>query len=168
MSYFSELALQFIDGEWRGGSGSWDIVDFNPYNGEKLASITVATVEEVDLAYRAAERAQPEWGGTNPYTRRAVFERALRIIEDREKELTETIIAECGGTHVKAGFEFHLAKEFLREAVHLARGARGAPRGGGGAGAGKLPRGGGVARRPPARAAPGPPAGRRHPLQGQL
>ncbi|GAA2310387.1 aldehyde dehydrogenase family protein [Streptomyces violaceusniger] len=120
MSYFSELALQFIDGEWRGGSGSWDIVDFNPYNGEKLASITVATVEEVDLAYRAAERAQPEWGATNPYARRAVFERALRIIEDREKELTETIIAECGGTHVKAGFELHLAKEFLREAIQLA------------------------------------------------
>ncbi|GAA2346540.1 aldehyde dehydrogenase family protein [Streptomyces cuspidosporus] len=120
MSYFSELAFQYIDGEWRTGSGSWDIVDFNPYNGEKLASITVATVQEVDLAYRAAERAQPEWGGTNPYTRRLVFERALRIIEDREKELTEAIIAECGGTHVKAGFELHLAKEFLREAVHLA------------------------------------------------
>ncbi|MGO4430625.1 aldehyde dehydrogenase family protein, partial [Streptomyces sp. MCAF7] len=97
MSYFSELAFQYIDGEWRTGSGSWDIVDFNPYNGEKLASITVATVQEIDLAYRAAERAQPEWGGTNPYTRRLVFERALRIIEDREKELTEAIIAECGG-----------------------------------------------------------------------
>ncbi|MGR3936147.1 aldehyde dehydrogenase family protein [Streptomyces sp. BRA346] len=120
MSYFSELAFQYIGGEWRTGSGSWDIVDFNPYDGEKLASITVATVDEVDLAYRTAERAQPEWAARNPYARRAVFERVLRVIEEREKELTETIIAECGGTHVKAGFELHLAKEFLREAVQLA------------------------------------------------
>ncbi|MGW0701962.1 aldehyde dehydrogenase family protein [Streptomyces sp. NPDC002867] len=120
MSFFSELALQYIDGEWRQGSGSWDIIDFNPFDGEKLASVTVATAAEVDQAYRAAERAQEAWAETNPYTRRLVFERALRIIEDREKEITETIIAELGGTHLKAGFELHLAKEFLREAIQLA------------------------------------------------
>ncbi|MER7111124.1 aldehyde dehydrogenase family protein [Streptomyces sp. NPDC000229] len=120
MSYFTDLALQYIDGEWRAGGGSWDIIDFNPYNEEKLASITVATVEEIDQAYRAAERAQRAWADTNPYTRRAVFERALRLIEEREAEITEAIIAELGGTRTKAGFELHLAKEFLREAVNLA------------------------------------------------
>ncbi|WP_181794908.1 aldehyde dehydrogenase family protein [Streptomyces sp. WELS2] len=119
-SYFSDLARQYIDGEWRPGTGSWDVIDFNPYNDEKLASITVATVEEVDLAYRAAARAQKEWAETNPYTRRAVFERALRLVEDREQEIADLIIAELGGTRVKAAFELHLAKEFLRESVHLA------------------------------------------------
>ncbi|MBT2369060.1 aldehyde dehydrogenase family protein [Streptomyces sp. ISL-10] len=120
MSFFDELALQYIDGEWRPGSGSWDIIDFNPFDGEKLASVTVATAAEVDQAYRAAERAQGAWAETNPYTRRLVFERALRIIEDREQEITEAIIAELGGTRLKAGFELHLAKEFLREAIQLA------------------------------------------------
>ncbi|MFC8915433.1 aldehyde dehydrogenase family protein [Streptomyces sp. NPDC047821] len=120
MSYFTDLAQQYIDGEWRAGGGSWDIIDFNPYNEEKLASITVATVEEIDQAYRAAERAQRAWADTNPYTRRAVFERALRLIEEREAEITEAIIAELGGTRTKAGFELHLAKEFMREAVNLA------------------------------------------------
>ncbi|CAL9497676.1 aldehyde dehydrogenase family protein [Streptomyces sp. enrichment culture] len=119
-SYFSDLAQQYIDGEWRPGTGSWDVIDFNPYNDEKLASITVATVEEVDLAYRAAARAQKEWTETNPYARRAVFERALRLVEDREQEIADLIIAELGGTRVKAAFELHLAKEFLRESVHLA------------------------------------------------
>jgi aldehyde dehydrogenase (NAD+) len=119
MSFFTELAHQYIDGEWRPGSGSWDIIDFNPYDGEKLASITVATAAEVDQAYRAAERAQEGWAATNPYTRRLVFERALRVIEDREQEITEAIIAELGGTRLKAAFELHLAKEFLREAVQL-------------------------------------------------
>ncbi|MCS0639014.1 aldehyde dehydrogenase family protein [Streptomyces sp. LP05-1] len=125
MSYFTDLALQYIDGEWRAGGGSWDIIDFNPYNEEKLASITIATVDEIDQAYRAAERAQPAWAETNPYTRRAVFERVLRIVEDREEEITEAIIAELGGTRGKAGFELHLAKEFLREAVHLSLRAEG-------------------------------------------
>ncbi|MFF2512674.1 aldehyde dehydrogenase family protein [Streptomyces sp. NPDC058086] len=119
-SYFTDLAQQYIDGEWRQGTGSWDIIDFNPYNGEKLASITIATVDEVDEAYRAARRTQKEWAATNPYARRAVFEKALRIIEEREAEITEVIIAELGGTHLKAGFELHLAKEFLRESIQLA------------------------------------------------
>ncbi|MEV6507066.1 aldehyde dehydrogenase family protein [Streptomyces sp. NPDC051642] len=119
-SYFTDLAQQYIDGEWRPGTGSWDIIDFNPYDGEKLASITIATVDEVDEAYRAAARAQKAWAATNPYARRAVFEKALRIIEDREQEISEVIVAELGGTLLKAGFELHLVKEFLREAIHLA------------------------------------------------
>ncbi|MFE6778150.1 aldehyde dehydrogenase family protein [Streptomyces sp. NPDC057702] len=120
MSYFSELAYQYIDGEWRVGSGSWDIVDFDPYNGEKLASITIATVDEIDQAYRAAERAQRSWAEVNPYARRLVFERALRIVEEREAEISEAITTEVGGTQSKAAFELQIAREFLREAVHLA------------------------------------------------
>ncbi|WP_425246014.1 aldehyde dehydrogenase family protein [Streptomyces sp. NEAU-NA10] len=119
-SYFTDLAQQYIDGEWRPGTGSWDIIDFNPYDGEKLASITIATVDEIDEAYRAAARAQKAWAATNAYTRRAVFERVLRLVEEREQEITEVIIAELGGTGLKAGFELHLAKEFLRESIHLA------------------------------------------------
>ncbi|UGY92241.1 aldehyde dehydrogenase family protein [Streptomyces gobiensis] len=125
MPYFTDLAYQHIDGEWVPGTGSWDIIDFNPYNGEKLCSITVATRDEVDQAYRAAERHQPAWAATNPYTRRLVFERAIRLIEDREQELTEAIIAELGGTRLKAAFELHLAKEFLRESMQLALRAKG-------------------------------------------
>ncbi|WEH16126.1 aldehyde dehydrogenase family protein [Streptomyces sp. VNUA24] len=119
-SYFTDLAQQYIGGEWRPGSGSWDIIDFNPYDDAKLASITIATVDEVDEAYRAARAAQKEWAQVNAYARRAVFEKALKVIEEREGEITEVIIAELGGTHLKAGFELHLAKEFLRESIQLA------------------------------------------------
>lgn len=111
-SYFTDLAQQYIDGEWRPGTGSWDIIDFNPYDDEKLASITIATVDEVDQAYRAAARAQKEWADTNPYARRAVFEKALRLVEEREEEIAGAIVAELGGTRLKAAFELHLAKEF--------------------------------------------------------
>ncbi|MDG5801127.1 aldehyde dehydrogenase family protein [Streptomyces ossamyceticus] len=119
-SYFTDLAQQYIGGEWRPGTGSWDIIDFDPYDGEKLASITIATVDEVDEAYRAARDAQREWAHVNAYARRAVFEKALRVVEEREQEIAEVIIAELGGTRLKAGFELHLAKEFLRESIRLA------------------------------------------------
>jgi aldehyde dehydrogenase (NAD+) len=119
-SYFTDLAQQYIDGEWRPGSGSWDIIDFNPYDGEKLASITIATADEVDQAYRAAARAQREWAEAGPFARRAVLEKALRLVEEREAEITEVIISELGGTYLKAGFELHIAKEMLRESISLA------------------------------------------------
>ncbi|MCL6737865.1 aldehyde dehydrogenase family protein [Streptomyces neyagawaensis] len=118
-SYFTDLAQQYIGGEWRPGTGSWDIIDFDPYDGEKLASITIATAAEVDEAYRAARDAQREWADVNAYARRAVFEKALRVVEEREREIAEVIIAELGGTRLKAGFELHLAKEFLRESIQL-------------------------------------------------
>ncbi|MEV6614880.1 aldehyde dehydrogenase family protein [Streptomyces sp. NPDC051051] len=118
-SYFTDLAQQYIDGKWRPGTGSWDIIDFNPYDGEKIASITIATVDEVDEAYRAAARVQKEWAATNAYARRSVFEKVLRLVEEREAEISEILVDEAGGTFGKAAFELHLAKEFLRESIHL-------------------------------------------------
>ncbi|WP_406495328.1 aldehyde dehydrogenase family protein [Streptomyces sp. NBC_00846] len=120
MSFFYELADQYIDGEWRTGTGSWDIIDFNPYNGEKLAAITIATEQEVDLAYRAAERAQRSWATTGPYQRRGVLERALRITEELHDGIVEAIVDELGGTRLKAEYEVRVAKEFLRDAIHRA------------------------------------------------
>ncbi|NEC08917.1 aldehyde dehydrogenase family protein [Streptomyces sp. SID7909] len=117
MSFFQELAGQYIDGEWRTGTGSWDIIDFNPYNGEKLAAITIATAAEVDSAYRAAERAQGEWAAASPYHRRDVLERALRVTEELAGEITEAIIDELGSTRSKAEYELSLTQEFLREAA---------------------------------------------------
>ncbi|MFD0341707.1 aldehyde dehydrogenase family protein [Streptomyces sp. NPDC127117] len=120
MSFFYELADQYIDGEWRTGTGSWDIIDFNPYNGDKLAAITIATAQEVDLAYRAAERAQRAWATTGPYERREILERALRITGELHDDIVDAIIDELGGTRVKAEYEVRVAEEFLRDAIRQA------------------------------------------------
>lgn len=120
MSYFDDLACQYIDGKWSPGSGSWELIDFDPYTGESLAAVTVATAAEVDRAYLAAERAQKCWGAKSPYERRLVFERALRLLEDAEERITRAIIAELGGTRLKAAFELALTKEMLRESMSFA------------------------------------------------
>ncbi|MFH9465750.1 aldehyde dehydrogenase family protein [Streptomyces clavifer] len=117
MSFFNELARQYIDGEWLTGSGSWDIIDFNPYNGEKLCAVTVATAAEVDLAYRAAERAQRTWAEAGPYARRTVLENAVRLVGERSGEIIEMIIDELGGTRIRAEYEVRAAQEFLRAAA---------------------------------------------------
>ncbi|MEU5364627.1 aldehyde dehydrogenase family protein [Streptomyces sp. NPDC005925] len=119
-SYFTDLARQYIDGEWRTGTGSWDIIDFNPYDNEKLASITIATVDEVDEAYRAAARAQKKWAKTNPYARRAVLDKALQLIDEREQDICEVLVSELGSAVGKAHFEVQSAKEFVREASQVA------------------------------------------------
>ncbi|MGW0858017.1 aldehyde dehydrogenase family protein [Streptomyces sp. NPDC002690] len=120
MSFFHELAHQYIDGEWLTGSGSWDIIDVNPYNGEKLCAITVATVAEVDRAYRAAERAQTVWAATLPHERQAVLVRALAVIDARADEIAEAIVDELGGTLPRARYEIDLGRELLREAIRQA------------------------------------------------
>ncbi|AWL39182.1 MULTISPECIES: aldehyde dehydrogenase family protein [unclassified Streptomyces] len=119
---FHELAHQYIDGEWLTGSGSWDIIDFNPYNGEKLCSVTVATAAEVDLAYRAAERAQREWATTHPFERAAVLRNAERIVAERAGVITEMLIDELGGTRCRAEYEVRAVRAFLREAETQALG----------------------------------------------
>ncbi|WP_030906405.1 aldehyde dehydrogenase family protein [Streptomyces sp. NRRL F-5126] len=126
MSSFTELGHQYIDGEWRAGTGSWDIIDFDPYTGEKLAAITVATVKEVDAAYEAARRAQDGWARSSPYDRRRVFERAVRVIEDRAEEFAEVLTAELGGNRAKSAVELDSACEHLRAAMSMAVAADGA------------------------------------------
>lgn len=120
MSYFADLALQHVDGVWRPGSGSWDIIDFDPYTGEKLASVTVATESEVDAAYAAAERARPGWAATSGHARREVLERVVRLIEERGPALAEMLTTETGATRGRAEFELRLARESLRDAGALA------------------------------------------------
>ncbi|MEU9357230.1 aldehyde dehydrogenase family protein [Streptomyces sp. NPDC048301] len=121
MSFLSELSRQYIDGEWLTGDGEWDIIDFNPRNGEKLCSITVATAAEVDSAYRAAERAQPEWAGTRPGERRAVLEKAARLLGERHEETAELIVEELGVSRALADHEVRATGRLLRAAAGQTR-----------------------------------------------
>jgi vanillin dehydrogenase len=108
---------QFIAGEWRDGSMEKVLVDRNPYDGSTVAEFRIAGVDDIDDAYRAAARAKLEWDRVNPYAKRAVFERAVRYVEDRTDEITDLVIAELGGTRLKAMFEIGLVLDMLKEAA---------------------------------------------------
>lgn len=108
---------QFIAGEWRTGSMDKVLVDRNPYDGSTIAEFNCASVADVDEAYRAAERAKSEWDRVNPCAKRAVFERAVRYVEDHTPEIVDIIIDELGGTRLKAHFEIGLVLDMLKEAA---------------------------------------------------
>ncbi|MFE3518357.1 aldehyde dehydrogenase family protein [Streptomyces sp. NPDC059166] len=119
MSFLSELAHQYIDGEWLTGDGEWDIIDFDPRDGEKLCSITVATTAQVDSAYRAAERAQSAWAGAGHSERRAVLEKAALLLDERRDETAELLVAEAGVSRAAAEHEIRATGRLLRAAVRL-------------------------------------------------
>ena len=115
----TKLAQQYIAGQWRAGAGDKILVDTNPFDGSVVGEFNVATREDVDAAYRSAAAAQTGWAAVNAYAQRAVFERAAQIVEERRGEITELIIAEVGGTGLKAAFEIGLVIDSLKEASTL-------------------------------------------------
>ncbi|MBG0765420.1 MAG: aldehyde dehydrogenase family protein, partial [Tissierellales bacterium] len=65
MEKYTNLNLNYINGEWKDGSGDKKIIDNNPYSGEEIAAFKVATLEDIDEAYKGAEEKQKSWGNTN-------------------------------------------------------------------------------------------------------
>lgn len=110
---------QFIAGEWRTGSMDKVLVDRNPFDGSIIAEFTCASVDDIDEAYQAAARAKLEWDKVNPYAKRAVFEKAVRYVEDHTPEIAEIIMDEVGGTRLRAFFEVGLVLDMLKEASTL-------------------------------------------------
>ncbi|KIF78457.1 aldehyde dehydrogenase, partial [Streptomyces sp. 150FB] len=113
---FRTLDQQLIDGTWRAGSLGKELVDRNPYDGSQVAVFALADKNDVDAAYRAAERAQAEWEAVNPFAKRAIFEAAARYVESHTEDITEIILDELGGTRLKAAFEIGLVLDIIREA----------------------------------------------------
>lgn len=110
------LAKQYISGQWRDGAGEKVLVDRNPFNGDTVAEFAVATPDDIDEAYRSAAEAQRSWAEVNAYAKRTIFENAARVVEQRRDEITALIVAEVGGTALKAAFEIGLVIDALKEA----------------------------------------------------
>lgn len=111
-----DLSKQFIDGNWRDGNGATSLENRNPYSGELLAHYPVASLDDLDEAYRAADVARRRWAEVNPYARRSVFEQAVSYIEDNRAHIVTMICEEIGGTALKANFEIGLVIDILKEA----------------------------------------------------
>lgn len=111
------LGKQFIDGEWRDGQSSSLLNNINPYNDQVINTYKLASIQDIDLAYQAAEKAKQEWDKVNPYKKRDILENAVKYIEEHEEEITSIIMDELGGTRLKAAFEIGLVKNIIKEAA---------------------------------------------------
>lgn len=78
---------QFINGQWRDGASSSTIQDYNPYSGEQLLTIQGASTTDLDEAYRAAQQAQPVWEAMPLGEKNQLFERLVKVLEEKERIL---------------------------------------------------------------------------------
>jgi vanillin dehydrogenase len=116
MNQFSKLNQQFIGGQWRDGQSQKMLPDRNPFNGEIITQFKLASLADLDEAYRSAAAAQKVWAEVNPFAKQKILEKALTWVEQNEGDLAAIIIDELGGTRLKAMIEIYLAKTFIKEA----------------------------------------------------
>jgi aldehyde dehydrogenase (NAD+) len=115
---FSKWNKQFIGGTWREGTSNKMLKNRNPYTDEVLVEIRLASKQDVDEAYKSAKEAQRQWVKTPASKKVEIIENAITIIERRQKELVEILVAEAGSTQMKANLEFlGLAIAFMKEAA---------------------------------------------------
>ncbi|HUK25469.1 MAG TPA: aldehyde dehydrogenase family protein [Terriglobales bacterium] len=116
MNQFARLNKQYIGGVWRDGKSQKSLADRNPYNGSTIAEFKLASLADLDEAYRSAAAAQKVWAEVNPFEKRTIIEKAITWIEQNEGDIAEIIIDELGGTRMKAMIEIFLTKTFIKEA----------------------------------------------------
>jgi vanillin dehydrogenase len=116
MNQFAKLNQQYIGGTWRDGKSQKILADRNPYNGKTIAEFKLASLADLDEAYRSAAEAQKVWAEVNPFEKRTVLEKAITWIEKNEGDIADIIIDELGGTQLKAMIEIFLVKTFIKEA----------------------------------------------------
>ena len=107
---------QYIGGTFVEGSSSTVYKNENPYNGEVLATIRLATRGDVDAAYKAAQKAQPEWENTPAAVKAQVMEKAAQLIAERREEIVQVLMEESGSSAFKANLEVDLCIGLIKEA----------------------------------------------------
>ncbi|MGW0818524.1 aldehyde dehydrogenase family protein [Streptomyces viridiviolaceus] len=116
-SPYTGFDRMLIAGEWRAGSSSSPLVDADPYTGETVTEILLADHSDADAAYRAAKEAQRAWARTAPGERAAVFERAARIIGERQAEIVDWLVREAGATPDRAAVEVGIVQAITAASV---------------------------------------------------
>ena len=95
---------QYIDGKWVEGSGTVILEDRNPLTNELLYTYRSAGPEDVDAAYRAAEKAQKMWETFLPAQKQAVFEKAINNMIAMEDEI-HTVLCEAIDFFLRKGVQ---------------------------------------------------------------
>ena len=116
---FQNLELQPIAGQWRAGSGTRTLEVTDPFTGEQLLNVPMATRDDLDEAYNKAAEAQREWAAMGPTERGSVMRRAVEIFDERKDEIVNWLIREAGSSRIKAQIEWGAARAITLESASL-------------------------------------------------
>lgn len=91
--YESEKIPSIVDNAAYAGAGSeYDLND--PHSGELLYKVSSVTKDTVQPAIESAATAFKSWKKTGPAERRAIFLRALALLEERKEEFIKISVHE--------------------------------------------------------------------------
>ena len=110
---------QFINGQWKEGTSSGIIQNHNPYSGEELLTIQAASKDDLDEAYIAAQQAQPIWEALPLGKKKQLFERLVKVLEEKREDIIQWLINESGSTLIKATIEFESSVTMVKESASL-------------------------------------------------
>ncbi|MBP2639804.1 MAG: aldehyde dehydrogenase [Firmicutes bacterium] len=108
---------QFINGEWRVGTGKSKLSNYNPFSGELLYEYQSASAQDVDDACQAAAKAQKDWAKTPPSLKQAMLEKLISVILEMKEDIYACLIEEGGSPLPKANFEFYTSIDIVKEAM---------------------------------------------------
>ena len=115
----------FINGENTSGTSGNTAAVFNPASGEQSASVSLASVEEVNTAVAAAKSAFPDWAAVTPLNRARILFKFKELMEQNRQQLMTLITAEHGKVLSDAGGEVTRGLEVVEFACgipHLLKG----------------------------------------------
>ena len=111
---------QFIAGAWTGAADGRTFEDFDPFNGEVIATVPAASRPDAKRAVEAAAAAFPDWSKSPPAVRQRVFLKAADILEKRSDEVVLMLARETGCTFGFGMFQMGFVPGLLRQAAALA------------------------------------------------
>jgi len=77
----------YIDGAWVKPIQPNDFAVLNPATGESIATISLGSVEDIDLAVQAARRAFASWSVATPGQRTELLQNILAVYQKRYDEM---------------------------------------------------------------------------------
>ncbi|KQW72477.1 NAD-dependent succinate-semialdehyde dehydrogenase [Ensifer sp. Root127] len=111
---YAEKLEMLIDGEWvQGGAGVTGAL-FNPANGDEIARVPHANVEDLDRALQSADKAFKSWKTTAAVHRWEVLSKAADLLEARIGEIATTLTLENGKSLAEACGEVQFCAEATR------------------------------------------------------
>lgn len=104
----------FINGEMRDGSSGERLPVGNPTTEQPIAEVDAASVEDVDAAVNAAQRAfRAQWRDMPPGERTTLMHRIAQVVRDHLEELVQIDVANVGKTVTDARDEAEVAAKIF-------------------------------------------------------
>jgi aldehyde dehydrogenase (NAD+) len=91
-----DATKHFINGQWINSIDGRETAVENPSTEERIATITLGGVADVEMAVTAAKDAFPSWAATNPSERIAALERLMEVYKTRAGDMAQAISIEMG------------------------------------------------------------------------